>query len=179
MSQPKSVPVKPGATPYYESPPRREGSWRPTRPGEVVRDGQPHGDQLGSQGPDQGFAIKLAKRLGDDAVLHRGEHLEDVIAGCVVVALKRASQFMRAPSIHDVRAAFNLFGYLDVAAPMALIEWRRELFAEVHHPHHYAERRAIADLVPADLLRQTPAAIEEHTPEFRTMAMPSQPMGTQ
>lgn len=171
MSQPKSVPVKPGASSYYESPPRREGSWKPTRPGEVVRDGQPHGDGIGSQGPDQGFAITIAKHLSDQVVLHRGEHLDDVIAGCVAVALKRASQFMRAPSVHDVRAAFDLFGYMDNAAPLSLIDWRRDLFAEVHHPHHYAERRAIADLVPAELLRQTPAAIAEQTAGFRDSAM--------
>lgn len=171
MSQPKSVPGKLGATPYYESPPRREGSWRPNRPGEVFRDGQPHGAGLGSQGPDQGFAIKLANGLTDQLVLHRGEHASDAISGCVVVALKRASQFMRAPSIHDVKAAFNLFGFFDAAAAPQLVEARRELFAEVHHPHHYAERRAIADMVPADLLRLTPQQIEAAVPDFQAVVM--------
>lgn len=126
---------------------------------------------MGSQGPDQGFAIKLANGLKDQLVLHSGEHAEDAVAGCVTVALKRASQFMRAPSIHDVKAAFNLFGFFDTAASMDLINKRRELFAEVHHPHHYAERRAIADMVPADLLRLSPQQIEANIPNFHAVVM--------
>ena len=172
MSQPRTVPQKHvGAEQYYESPPRRDGSWKAARPGEVVRDGQPHGNGLGSQGPDQGFALKLANGLIDELVLHRGEHADDAVSGCVAVALKRASQFMRAPTIHDVRLAFELFGFFDQAAPMALVDVRRPLFAEVAHPHHYAERRAIPDLVPADLLRQTPDQIRQGINEFRAIKL--------
>ena len=46
---------------YYESPPRADGSWRAERPGDCP--GQPPGDGLGSQGPDQGYALKLVKQF--------------------------------------------------------------------------------------------------------------------
>ena len=88
--------------------------------------------------------------------LTEGEHRADVDAGCVAVALKRASLFGRAPVVHDLRIAYTLFGYLDESPPADLIEFRRQHFAEVHHSFHYFERRAIADLVDDEVLRQTP-----------------------
>lgn len=136
-----------------------------------MRDGQPDGNGMGSQGPDQGYAIKIANGLKDELVLHKGEHASDAVSGCVAVALKRASQFMRGPTVHDVKAAFNLFGFFDKTASTGLIDARRELFSEVHHPHHYAERRAIADMVPADLLRLTPQQIESNVPDFQAVIM--------
>ena len=46
----------------YTGPRRRLGAWRAGRPGEVVsQGGQPWGTRLGSQGPDQGFALRLAR----------------------------------------------------------------------------------------------------------------------
>ena len=62
----------------------------------MFAEGQPKGDLLGSQGPDQGFAIKLARSLEAQLELTKNEHASDVIAGCVAVALKRASAFGRA-----------------------------------------------------------------------------------
>ncbi len=154
MSQPQNVPVSPVATPHYESPPRRDREWNADRPGDVFATGQPEGDLIGSQGPDQGFAIRLAKQLQDELTLTKGEHAEDVVAGCVAVALKRASAFGRAPTVHDVRCAHAVFGFDNPNADPALVKLRSELFEEVHHPHHYAERRAIADAVPTDFLRR-------------------------
>jgi len=121
---------------------------------------------MGSQGPDQGFAIKLAKHLESEVVLQPGEHFTDAMSGCVAVALKRASQFMRGPSIHDVRAAFGLFGFLDASIPAEQIAVRKQLFSEVAHPHHYAERRMIADLVDAQFLKNTPEAIRAESGSF-------------
>lgn len=168
MAQPKFVPATTSATgDYYESPPRRDGSWEANRPGDTFLDGAPRGAGLGSQGPDQGFALTLARRFEDQLVLSKNEHAADAVAGCVAVALKRASLFGRAPMVHDVRLAFDLFGFFDRAMPDDHVRARRSLFAEVAHPHHYTERRRIPDLVPAELLRQPNDAIAGDAKAFR------------
>lgn len=122
------------------------------RPGEVVGHAQPSGPSLGNQGPDQGYLLKLMRRFQDRLVLGDGENAPDVLAGCAGVALRRASLFGRAPVVHDVKVALTVFGFLSEADP-DLVEWRRELFSEVSHPHHYLRARAIAQLVPEDTLR--------------------------
>ena len=94
--------------------------------------------------------------------------MPDVIAGCVAVALKRASAFGRAPTVHDVRCAFSIFGYLTQADP-ELIEIRRKLFEEVAHPNHYDERRAIVDAVPTEYLRQSHTQILEDATDWRSV----------
>lgn len=168
MSQPQNVPVSPVASSHYNSPPRRDRVWSADRPGDVFADGQPSGALLGSQGPDQGFALKLARHFDDQLQLTDQEHRDDVVAGCVAVALKRASAFMRAPTVHDVRCAFAIFGYLDRADP-ELVAVRTRLFEEVAHPHHYAERRAIADAVAIEFLRQPHAHILEQASDWRSV----------
>lgn len=172
MSQPQNVPTKPVATQHYASPPRRDRTWNADRPGDVFTDGQPKGELIGSQGPDQGFAIKLARSFEDQLVLTDGEHANDVIAGCVAVGLKRASAFGRAPTVHDIRCALHVFGYLDKAEP-ELVELRQKLFEEVAHPHHYTERREIVDAVPTDFLRQPHKKILEEATDWRSVLQPS------
>ncbi len=130
--------------------------------------GQPSGELFGSQGPDQGFAIKLAKSFESELQLGTDEHANDVVAGCVAVALKRASSFGRAPTVHDIRCAFSIFGYLSAADP-ELIAIRQKLFEEVAHPHHYAERRAIVDAVPVEFLRQSHQQILEQVDDWRSV----------
>jgi len=146
----------------YESPPRRSDSWRPDRPADFAGEQrQPAGDLLGNQGPDQGYALKLARLLAPELQLADGEHARDALAGIVAVGQKRASVLGRAPVIHDLRVAATLFGFLDAGADPALVELRRELFEEVGHFHHYMELRGIADMVPADVLRQTPEQVAD------------------
>ena len=123
------------------------------RPAEIVGR-QPAGARFGNQGPDQGYALKLASQFKGRLVLTPGEHEEDAIAGCVQVANKRASIFGRAPMIHDLTIAFTLFGFLAEADP-SLVALRRDRFAAAHVPAHYTERRAIAALVPEETLRMT------------------------
>ena len=168
MSQPQNVPTKPVAKQHYVSPPRRDRVWNADRPGDVFTDGQPHGDLFGSQGPDQGFAIKLARSFEADLQLADNEHAADVMAGCVAVALKRASAFGRAPTVHDLRCAYSIFGYLGSADP-ELVELRQQLFEGVAHPHHYAERRAIVDAVPTEFLRQPHSKILESAADWRSI----------
>lgn len=114
---------------------------------------------LGNQGPDQGYVYTLVRLFDDQLHLIDGEERADVVAGCVAVALKRASLFGRAPVVHDLTVAFTLWGFLDPRAPAELVALRRRLFSEARNPHHYLDQRAIADAVPTAILRQPPAAV--------------------
>lgn len=160
MAAPEYVPRRPTDDPRsYHSPPRRPESWRADRPGEVGDGGQPRGDLLGNQGPDQGYVFKLVPLFADQLHLADGEERADVVAGVVVVALKRASLFGRAPVVHDLTVAFTLWGFLDPKPPAELVALRRRLFSETRNPHHYLDQRGIADAVPSAVLRQPPAAV--------------------
>ncbi len=154
MAAPEYVPTSTSTAKHYSSPPQRHRETTP-RPGETFGN-EPHGAAFGSQGPDQGFVLTLTSVFDTKIALAEGEHRSDVDAGCIPVALKRASLFHRAPVVHDLRIAYTLFGYLDADAPDELVAWRRPVFAEVHHSFHYFERRAIADQVDAAVLTQTP-----------------------
>ena len=119
---------------------------------------------LGYQGPDQGFALKIANGFRDRLQLTEGEHTDDVIRGCLAIALRRASMFSRAPVVHDLTIAFTIWGLLDQAAPAELVALRRSLFAGVGNPHHYREARGIADSVPESTLRMSPAEVSAAYP---------------
>jgi hypothetical protein len=130
------------------------GAWAADRPGDVKDSGgQPRGPLLGSAGPDQGYALRLASLLRDRLTLAPGEAIDDAIAGCVEVAMKRASLFGRAPVMPDVEIAFTLWGFLGDAPEPELVAFRQAMFAGA--AHHYPERRAIVDHVPEDTLRLT------------------------
>jgi hypothetical protein len=153
----------------YESPPRRPESWRSDRPGEVIHEGQPRGERLGNQGPDQGYMLSLARRFEDKLTLAAGEHEKDALAGAVGVALKRASLYGRAPVVHDLTVALTIWGFFG-EAPDDLVALRSHLFEEVWHPHHYAELRQLVDLVPEATLRMTPAQVTEaHRADWRSL----------
>lgn len=150
---PKPHPLSPRA---YQSPPRRPGSWMANRPGDIVDEGQPRGGVLGNQGPDQGFALKLAKAEFEHVHLQSGEHAEDVIVGVVAVAMRRASLYARAPMIHDVRLAFEVFGFYDENPAAELVDWRVRNFAGLSHTAaHYLQARELANAVPEEVLRGT------------------------
>lgn len=171
MAAPEFVPLPPvrPTKRYYQSPPRRPDAWIADRPGEIVGSPQPEGAQMGYQGPDQGYALKLVELFRDDLVLAEGENVDDVIAGCVAVALRRASMFGRAPTVHDLRIAFTIFGFLDGSADPALVEWRRERFEGLaNHHHHYMEWRLLASSVPEETLRMAPdQAAEAYRRDWR------------
>jgi len=138
--------------------------WRADRPGELTGR-QPVGARLGSQGPDQGYVLVLARRLRPELQLRPGEHADDAMAGCVTIALRRASIFGRAPVIHDLRIALTMWGYLDPDPPAELVATRRRLFEGVGHvAHHYAEGRALADMAPEETLRSTPKQVADGYP---------------
>ncbi len=158
MAAPEYVPVdKTRPVRAYQSPPRRPDPWLADRPGELSGS-QPRGDRLGNQGPDQGYVLRLARRFTGQLSLTEGEHERDALAGAVAVALKRSSLFGRAPVLHDLTVALTIWGFLG-DAPAELVALRKGLFEEVWHPHHYAEQRRIADLVPDEVLRMTPQEV--------------------
>jgi hypothetical protein len=115
---------------------------------------------LGYQGPDQGYIITLAKRAEGRVRVAAGEHAEDALRGCSLIALRRASLFGRAPSVHDLNLALSLWGFLSDNPPADLVAVRKELFSGVGNAvHHYKEGRAIADLVPESTLRLSPEQV--------------------
>jgi hypothetical protein len=142
----------------------------PDRPGEI--DGfQPEGPRLGDPGPDQGFALRIAQQLRPKVQLQPGEHIDDVIRGCLGVALRRASMFSRAPVVHDLTIAFTIWGFYDPNPPAELVELRARLFEGVRLVgHHYTEARVVADLPPEATLRMTPAQVADAYPaDWRTL----------
>jgi len=141
----------------YSSPDFVPSPWTPDRPGDLEA-GQPSGERLGYQGPDQGYGLTLANRFRSR--LHTGELSgDDAVRGCLNIALRRASLFGRAPVVHDLTIAFTMWGFLDANPPADLVTRRVELFEGVGHVHHYKEGRLIADLVPESTLRSTPAQV--------------------
>jgi hypothetical protein len=166
VAAPEYVPVSLNELPRLKEPIPPPGAWKADRPADLKKPGQPRGPQFGNPGPDQGYALTLARRFDDRLVLAQGEQKEDVVAGCLGVATKRSSLFGRAPVIYDVELAFTLWGFLD-KAPEYLAEFRRPLFEGSRH--HYREQRQISDLVPEETLRLTPAQVRDRLPQWREM----------
>ena len=170
MAAPRFAPV-PVSEPvrYYESPNHVADPWVPGRPGEI-EGRQPAGERLGYQGPDQGYVITLANRAASRVRLQPGESMDDALRGSSLIALRRASLFGRAPSVHDLNLALSLWGWTTADPPADLVAVRKELFTGVGSVHHYKEGRAIADLVPESTLRMTPDQVAARaTTEWRTL----------
>jgi hypothetical protein len=171
MAAPRFAPVPPTEpTRSYASPDHVPDQWLANRPGEI--DGlQPRGARLGAQGPDQGFALRIARQLTPRVRLQPGERLDDAIQGALGIALRRASMFGRAPVVHDLVIAFTIWGYFDEQPPAELVEHRRRLFEGVANvAHHYAEARAITDMVPEATLRSLPEHVAARYPaEWREL----------
>jgi hypothetical protein len=142
--------------------------WKAVRPGDLTGR-QPGGPKLGRQGPDQGYALVLARRFADRLELAPGESPEDVVAGALGVATARASLFGRAPVIHDLDLAFTLWGYLG-GAPPELVAYRTPLFSGASH--HYWDQRRIVDKVPEATLRMTPAQVRQKLADWRSLLTP-------
>jgi hypothetical protein len=126
-------------------------AWVPDRPAEVRFPARPGGPHLGSPGPDQGFALRLARRFEERIQVHAGESPEDVLVGCALLASRRSSLFGRGPTVHDVDTALTMWGYLDAAPPEGLVEVRRMAFSGV--ARDYATQRDLVDRVPETAIR--------------------------
>ncbi|MBA3654454.1 MAG: hypothetical protein H0W70_09705 [Actinobacteria bacterium] len=169
MAQPEFVPIVPGDRVRGAERLPVPDHWRADRPAETDRTFMPAGPGLGTVGPDQGFALRLARRFEDRLELTSAEHVEDATAGCVAVAMKRAALFGRAPMIYDLEHAFTLWGFLG-GAPVELVELRAAAFQGAGHD--YWIRRAIADQVPVETLALSPATVHERLPVWRSLLAP-------
>jgi hypothetical protein len=164
MAAPKFAPAGQRESHYYTSPDVVPDRWTPDRPG-IVDGLQPVGRRLGAQGPDQGFGMSLARRRAADVHVSSPITVDDALRGCLTIALRRASLFSRAPVVHDVDIAYTIWGFYDANPPAELVARRAELFEGVGNVnHHYAEGRAIADLVPESTLRMTPDEVRKAYP---------------
>ncbi|HMK63452.1 MAG TPA: hypothetical protein VK386_07520 [Acidimicrobiales bacterium] len=167
MTQPSYVPIVDvdQVRPAYRL--RTPTDWRTARVAEIALPGHPKGRELGVPGPDQGYVLLLGQRLFESRlVLAPGIGAEDALVGCAQVASARAALFGRAPVAKDLELALELFGFLG-EAPADLVEWRRGLF--VAAAHHYGQQRRIADAVPEDTLRLTPAQVRAQRSAWRTL----------
>ncbi len=153
MTQPKFAPITAVDEVRATRQPIPARPWRLGRPADL-RPGVPLPARLvGAPGPDQGYALKVARRFEDALVLAEHEHRDDVIAGAVALAMRRAAMFGRAPIAADVQVALLLFGFFGPASD-ALVSERRARFFGVSHDEW--ARRALVDAVPEELLRLTP-----------------------
>ena len=165
MAAPEYVPPSLKDQPRRDAPLPPAGRWKADRPADLGP-GQPRGRQMGAPGPDQGYGLGLAKRFVNQLQLVEGEAPEDVISGCLAVALKRASLFGRAPVIYDFEFAYRLFGFLG-GAPPDLVAFRGPLLGG--SAHDYWRQREVADSVPESTLRLTPAQLAERLGEWRSL----------
>lgn len=169
MAAPEFVPTTKDQQPRrgLGLPPSRR--WTADRPGELGA-AQPEGRTLGHPGPDQGYALKLADEQFRPKLILGRVDATDAIAGCLGIALRRAALFGRAPTAHDLRVAFTLWGFLDVSPDADLVALREEWFAEVANPHHYADARRIVEAVDDDVLRRTHTEVEaEYAAGWRSL----------
>ena len=165
MAQPPFVPVELRDEPSIPEKLPPPGRWTANRPADL-KGGQPHGPKLGTPGPDAGYAVLLARRFEGRLALTAGERADDAVVGCVVVALRRAPLFGRAPVIYDLELAFTLWGFLDTP-PEYLVEFRKPLFEGARH--QYWDQRQIAGVAPDETLRMTPAQVRERLGQWREL----------
>lgn len=160
MAAPKFAPVPPSDDARgYESPDHVPDQWMPDRPAEI-RGFQPQGGRMGFQGPDQGFAIKIANTFRPRLCVTATESIDDAVRGCLGIGLRRASMFSRAPVVHDLTIAFTIWGFLDPAAPAELVHLRRSAFAGLANVgHSYDASRLLVDRIPESTLRMLPAQV--------------------
>lgn len=156
MTQPSFVPITEADQVRAARRLHVPGPWAPDRPAEIRVPVRRHGPRMGTPGPDQGFALRLARRFEDRLHLVPGEQAGDVLAGASVLASRRAGLFGRAPSVHDLVVALSLWGFLG-PAPAELVAARRDAFGGA--AHDYDVQRALADGVPEASLRLAPAEV--------------------
>ncbi len=157
MTQPSFVPIAEGDQVRGARQLRVPGPWSPDRPAELRTPVRRRGRRMGTPGPDQGFALRLARRFADRVRLSEGESADDVLTGAALLASRRAGLAGRAPSVHDLHVALSLWGFLD-DAPAGLVAARRRAFSGA--AHDYEVQRELVDAVPEASLRLVPDEIE-------------------
>jgi hypothetical protein len=157
MTQPSFVPIAEGDQVRGARRLHVPGPWSPDRPAEIRTPVRGLGRRMGTPGPDQGFALRLARRFEGRLRLSEGESADDVLEGAALLASRRAGLFGRAPSVHDLTVALSMWGFLG-DAPAALVAARRSAFRAASHD--YDVQRALVDGVPEPSLRLAPDEVE-------------------
>lgn len=153
MTQPSFVPIAEADQVRPTRPLEGPRGWMADRPAELRMPARPGGRGRGQPGPDQGFALRLARRYEERLHLVAGESAEDVLVGCALVAARRAALFGRAPSAPDLQVALALWCFLDPSPPPAVVAARRRAFPSA--AHEYVVQRELVDAVPEDILRES------------------------
>lgn len=166
MTQPKFAPIQIEDQVRDAYRLRTPEAWTADRPADFRAGEVPHGRGFGTAGPDQGYALLLARRLEPRVQLAGGESMEDAVAGCVAIAMRRAALFGRAPVIGDLQLAFTLAGLFE-GAPATLLGWRISRFRGLAHDQ-WSERE-LANAVPESTLRMTPATVAERLEDWREL----------
>jgi len=157
MTQPSFVPIAEADQVRPALHLKVPSAWSADRPADHRVPGIPIGRGYGSPGPDQGFALSLARRFEDRIRLTPDEEIEDVLTGCALIASRRAAAFGRAPCVYDLDAAFALFGFLNGDPPADVVESRTTKFRSVSHS--YEAQRELVDSIPEEALSALPALI--------------------
>ncbi len=159
MTQPRYAPIESRdeirATKHLD-PPR---PWKVHRPGEH-RPGPVLGrSRLGTAGPDQGYALRIAESLRASVVLGHGEHVDDALAVATQVALRRAAIFGRAPVRGDLEVALALLAYDAPISAEGAAQRRATVTGAAHDLWHCRE---VAASVDEAVLRMTAAEAANH-----------------
>src|SRR5579871_1473606 len=158
MTQPKFAPIQIEDQVRGAYRLRTPDSWSPDRPADYRPGGTPGGKGFGTAGPDQGYALRLVRRLEDRLQLAKGESKEDVVAGGVAIAMRRAAVFGRAPVLADLEVAFTLTGCLG-SPPADLVAWRMHAMSGVGHDGWLEVQ--LVSAIPESTLRIPPDSVPE------------------
>lgn len=167
MTQPAFVPI--GQADQVRSALRLQvpAPWAADRPAETRPGPPPHGRSFGNPGPDQGYALRLARRLAPSLILD-GESLDDVLAGLALLGARRAGLFGRAPAVHDLHLAAWLWQFTTDEVEADLLAARRHAFGGV--AHDYTALRTLVNSVPESTLRLSPEQVRSRAPtEWRAL----------
>jgi hypothetical protein len=141
--------------------------WVADRPAELRFPARPGGRSRGTPGPDQGYALRLARRFAGRLELGAGETEEDAVVGTALVASRRSALFGRAPTVHDVQTGLALWGLLDPDPPAGLVDVRRLAFSAA--AHDYQVQRALVDRVPEWAIRLSAADVAARRDEWAAL----------
>lgn len=166
MPQPRFVPHSSPVAPILEGvlPPAR--TKKPSRVATIADVQWPSGGAFGSQGPDQGYVLRLARDFLATLRLDAQDNTEDILAVTSGVALRRASLLGRAPMIEDVTHAFAIWGIQPPGAE-ALTTFRRQLFSGASHDGLRA--RAAVALVRDDALALAGDVVKSREDTWRSL----------
>ncbi len=162
MAAPQYVPTPPLQRKFYNSVRRKQSDrWISGRPAEQTS-ALPRNARFGNQGPDQGYALKIVRHFRDKVYLTSSEEWKDAAEVAVIVGLKRASLFGRAPSRYDLEAGFCIWGFFDPEPDSELVKLRRDKLKNIGAVHNYLLQRSIADSIPPDVLKEDLEIIREN-----------------